>query len=347
MRGFTTTKLAPPDEAPRPPRGGLASPGVASICMLALGGCEGAQSMLSPAGVDAAGTLDLFRVMLAGAAVIWIALNGLILYVTRIHVGRMSRRLAEGVIIGGGIVFPLVVLTALLVYSLPMMAEQRGTADALRLRITGERWWWRVEYWPQGAEAPVVAANELRLPAGERSEIELTSANVIHSFWIPALGGKTDMFPGRITRMTLAPSRTGTFRGQCAEFCGLSHALMAIPAVVMEAEDFDTWLRAQDRPAEPPRAGPAAAGRAIFLREGCGACHALRGTPAAGRFGPDLTHVGGRTALAAGILPMTQEALERWIANPGAIKPGAEMPGYDHLPPDELAALAAYLAGLR
>nr|WP_265499837.1 c-type cytochrome [Paracoccus beibuensis] len=305
-------------------------------------GCAGNQSMFSPAGVDALATLNLFWVMLAGAVVIWFALNGLFLYVTRIHVGKMSRRLAEAVIIGGGILFPLVVLSALLIYSLPMMGEQRAPDDGLRVRVTAERWWWRVEYWPDGATAPIIAANELRLPVDQRTEIELTAGEVIHSFWIPALGGKTDMFPGRITRMTLAPSETGTFRGQCAEFCGLSHALMAIPAVIMEPAAFDGWLREQALPATS-----SGAGRAVFLREGCGACHAVRGTPAAGRVGPDLTHLGGRTALAAGILPMTADALRAWITNPEAIKPGAEMPAYDHLDESDLAALAAYLMGLK
>lgn len=308
---------------------------------MALAGCEGTQSMFSAAGIDALATLNLFWVMLAGAVVIWIALNGLFLYVTRIHVGKMSRRLAEAVIIGGGILFPLVVLSALLIYSLPMMGHQRAPDDGLRVSITAERWWWRVEYWPEGADAPVVSANELRLPVDQRSELLLTAGEVIHSFWIPALGGKTDMFPGRITRMTLAPSQTGTFRGQCAEFCGLSHALMAIPAVVMEPDAFADWLADQARPAD--LSGP---GRAVFLREGCGACHTIRGTPAAGRVGPDLTHLGGRTALAAGILPMTAEALRAWISNPEAVKPGAEMPAYDHLSDTDMTALAAYLMGL-
>ena len=320
--------------------------GAALIGVVLLAGCEGPQSALDPAGLDAAQTLRLFWVMLAGAVVIWIALNGLLFYITRINIGRMSRWLAEGIIIGGGIVFPLIVLSSLLAYSLPMMPDQRRPGGELTVRVLGERWWWRVEYWPQGADAPIASANEIRLPAGRRSDFTLSSAKVIHSFWIPALGGKMDMFPGRVTEMSLDPTTPGVYRGQCAEFCGQSHALMAFPAVVMEGAAFDDWLAAQAGPAQEPDTPQGEAGRAIFFREGCGACHTVRGTPAAGDVGPDLTHVGGREALAAGTLPMTRDALMGWIAAPDEIKPDAEMPGYDHLPEDDLAALATYLLEL-
>ena len=326
--------------------GGRATGRWAALLPCFLAACSGPQSALDPAGFDAEQTLRLFWVMLAGAVLIWIALNGLIFYVTRINIGRMSRYLAEGIIIGGGIVVPLIVLSALVAYSLQMVPQQRRPGGELSLRVEGERWWWRVEYWPEGAEAPIVSANEIRLPAGRRSDFALSSAKVIHSFWIPALGGKTDMFPGRVTETSLEPTTPGVYRGQCAEFCGLSHAFMAFPAVVMEEAEFTEWLSAQARPAQEPETTQGIAGQDIFLREGCGACHTVRGTPASGDVGPDLTHVGSRLALAAGILPTTQEALMRWISAPEEIKPGAEMPGYDHLPPEDLAALATYLLEL-
>ncbi|RVV96787.1 c-type cytochrome [Mesobaculum littorinae] len=318
-------------------RAGLAA------ALTALAACDGPQSVLSPAGDDASQLTTLFWVMLVGAVVLWTAMNGFFFWITRIRTGEMSRKWAEALIIGGGILFPVVVLTALLSYGLTIMPDQRAPGDGLRVRITGEQWWWRVEYWSEGADAPVVSANELRLPAGLRSDIELTAARVIHSFWVPALGGKMDMFPGRVTETSLAPHTPGTYRGQCAEFCGLSHALMAFRAVVLPEDEFDAWLaREAEDSAAPP--GP---GRDVFMAEGCGACHTVRGTEAAGQVGPDLTHVGSRQSLAAGILPMTSDALVDWIADPEAFKPGVEMPGYDHLPQEDMMALARWLEGLK
>lgn len=304
--------------------------------------CGGPQSALDPAGRDAAQLYGLFVVMVVGAVVIWTALMGLFVYVTRIRIGHLSRRWAEGVIIGGGIVFPLVALIALLSYALPMMPEQRADTDGLTLRVKGEQWWWRVEYWPEGADAPIVASNEVRFPARSRSVVELTSERVIHSFWVPVLAGKMDMFPGRVTRMSVEPTKPGVYRGQCTEFCGLSHALMAFSAVVMEPGEFEDWLAAQAEGVE----GEGGRGLEIFLSEGCGACHAIRGTPARGNVGPDLTHVGGRELLAAGILPMEVGAMMRWIAAPDTVKPGAEMPDYDHMSEADLRTLAEYLVGL-
>ncbi|MBM9596173.1 c-type cytochrome [Rhodobacteraceae bacterium MCCB 386] len=316
------------------------------LLLLLLPACDGPQSALAPAGREAELLADLFWIMLAGAVVLWLAINGLMFYVTRINVGHMPRRLAEGIIIGGGIVFPVIVLAALLGYGLTLMPLTRVPGDGLRIRVTGEQWWWRVEYWPEGAEAPVVAANEVRLPSGRRTDIELAAHEVIHSFWIPALGGKTDMFPGRDTLMTLEPLTPGVYRGQCAEFCGESHALMAFQAVVLPEEEFADWLEAEAAPARPPSGPLEAAGQEVFLAQGCGACHTVRGTPATGAVGPDLTHVGSRLTIGAGTLPPTAEALANWIAHPGTIKPGVEMPSYDELAPDDLAALAAWLEGL-
>ncbi|QCP85261.1 c-type cytochrome [Cereibacter sphaeroides] len=316
--------------------------GLGLLILTASAGCGGPQSVFSAGGADALQINRLFTVMLVGAVLLWLSLNGLFLYVTRRSPGRMSRKLAEGVIIGGGIVLPLVVLTALLSWGLSIMPDQRAPGDGLRVRITGEEFWWRVDYYAPGSQEPVVSANELRLPAGRRTEIELLAGRVIHSFWVPGLGGKTDMIPGRTTRMSLEPVTPGIYRGQCAEFCGASHALMAMNAVVLEEAAFARWLEAEAAPARAPEGE----GQAIFFREGCGACHAIRGTPAAGVVGPDLTHLGSRTTLAAGILPMERAAMVSWIANAEAIKPGVRMPAYGHLSKAELEALAAWLEAL-
>jgi cytochrome c oxidase subunit II len=315
----------------------------ALVLPAALGACSGVQSALDPAGREAAELLDLFFLLLIGAVVIWVALNGTFFLLTVVKPGPMSRRWAEALIIGGGVVFPTAGLGALLVYALPYL-DLRPKPEEPTVRVTGEKWWWRVHYLTEDGE--VVSANELRLPVGRRTEVSLGSDEVIHSFWIPSLSGKMDMFPGRETRLTLEPFRTGTFRGQCAELCGSGHALMAFPAVVMEPSEFEAWLANEAAPAAPPADERARRGQAVFLSEGCGACHAIRGTPADGGFGPDLTHVGGRLTIGAGTLPNTPENLALWIAETHAVKPGVEMPEYELLGPEALADLAHYLDGL-
>ena len=321
-------------------------PALPFAAMAFLAGCDGRQSVLSPAGRDAEVLATLFWWMLGGAVLLWLMVNGLMLYASRLRPRRHPKHLAEWIIFGGGVAFPTIVLAGLLTYALVQMPQQRTPGQGLTLRVTGESWWWRVEYWPDGATEPVVAANEVRLPAGSRSEIALAANGVIHSFWIPALGGKTDMIPGRDTRMSLEPVASGEYRGQCAEFCGASHAQMAMAAVVMEPEDFQVWLQQQAEPAAEPATDEARSGRGVFLAEGCGGCHTVRGTPARGRVGPDLTHLASRVTLAAGVLPMERQALRDWIRDPGAIKPGVRMPGYDHLSDADLRALAVYLEGL-
>ena len=198
---------------------------------------------------------------------------------------------------------------------------------------------------PQGGP-PIVTANEVRLPVGTRSEITLGSDLVIHSFWVPSLAGKADMFPGRETRISLEPTEAGSFRGQCAEFCGESHALMAFAAVTMPQGEFDAWLAREAGPAREPETDAERRGRAVFLATGCGACHAIRGTEAQGAFGPDLTHVGSRETLGAGILPNEPDAMARWIAHTESVKPGVMMPAYPHLAGPDLDALVAYLGSL-
>ena len=337
---------------PGPHHRAAAARRVVAAATVLLAGCEGRQSALAPAGREAAELATLFWWMLAGAIVLWSFMNGLFLYVTRLNPKPLSRRVAESIIIGGGILFPTVVLGALLTYSLDLMPRQRAEGEAgLSMDVSGERFWWRVAYLPEagpeGGGEPIVAANEIRLPVGRRTEIRLSSDDVIHSFWLPALAGKVDMFPGRDTRIALEPTATGRFRGQCAEFCGASHALMGFEAVVMEPGDFDAWLAHQKSDAAAPADAEAERGLDVFLSEGCGACHAVRGTPANGRFGPDLTHVGGRESLGAGILPVEPDAFARWIAHTDVVKPEVDMPSYEHLDEASLAALATYLDSLK
>lgn len=311
-----------------------------------LAGCGGIQSALAPAGSEAEDVAFLFWVMVAGAAVLWLAVVGGAVYAVVVRPRPHDERVGRAVILGGGIALPLVVLTALLVPSLAMIPAFRAPGGPLRIEVSGEQWWWRVAYLPPG-RPPVPSANEIRLPRGQRVEIALSSPDVIHSFWIPSLAGKVDMIPGRTNRIVIEPTRTGSFRGQCAEFCGTSHALMAFTVEVMEPDAFAEWLRREAGPAAAPAGDDAAAGARLFTDLGCGGCHAVRGTAARGGIGPDLTHLASRGSLGAGILPNDHESLVRWIAATPEEKPDVHMPAFGMLPQAELDALATYLGGLR
>ena len=316
--------------------------------VLPLGGCYGPQSTLVQAGTGAAVIAELFWWMLWGAAFIWVLVIGLAIYATRVRPRAHNPRLATGLIVGGGVIFPTVVLAGLLTYGLMLIPELRAPApaDALRIAVSGERWWWRVRYQtPQGGT--VELANEIRLPVGQPVALHLTSPDVIHSFWVPSLGGKVDMIPGRTTELVLEPTRTGRFRGACAEYCGTAHALMNFVVVVMEPDDFAAWLARQGEDAGPATDPVAVRGQELFLANGCGACHAVRGTQADGVLGPDLTHVGSRLSLGADVLGNEPEDFVRWIGHTGAVKPGVRMPSFHLLAKDELHAIAAYLDGLQ
>jgi cytochrome c oxidase subunit 2 len=300
---------------------------------------------LDSAGSGAAQTAELFWIMMIGAAVIWVLVIGIAIYAVR---GRAhGPRAGQTLIIGGGVIVPVIVLAALLTKGLAMMPGMRPAEGGLRVEVVGEQFWWRVRYWPPGATTPIESANEVRLPLGERTELTLVANDVIHSFWVPSIAGKRDMIPGRVNRLVIEPTETGTFRGQCAEFCGASHALMALAAVVMEADAFARWLDAEAIPASPTPAAAEGEGLTLFLMYGCGACHTIRGTPARGVVGPDLTHVGGRQTIGAGILPTNASALANWIANPETIKPGARMPPFGMAPERDIAAIARYLESLK
>ena len=311
-------------------------------------GCRGVQSTLAPAGREAERIADLFWVMTAGAFVVWAAVLALTVYCVRASPDAGGLRRNRALIIGGGVVVPTVVLAVLLAYGLAMLPPllARAPAGSLQIDVRGEMWWWRVHY--RGPDGGIIAlANEVRLPVGEPVQFALESDNVIHSFWIPSIGGKMDMIPGRRTDLTLPPTATGVLRGACAEYCGASHALMNFSVEVMEKAAFTEWLAHQASPALPPDSPQAARGQEVFLATGCGACHRIAGTPAAGVIGPDLTHVGSRLSLAAGVLPNDAEAFARWTAHTVRIKPGAHMPPFDMLPEEELRALAVYLEGLK
>ena len=273
----------------------------------------------------------------------------------------------------GGVAFPGVVLTALLVWGLTLTASltEPIRGDEMRIRVTGEMWWFRVQYLDTAGNVTMEDANEIHIPVGEPVVLELESADVIHSFWVPHLSGKKDMIPGRRTLLRIEADRAGEFGGVCAEYCGGQHALMGFVAVVHDAAGWNAWLarrdesmrRAEMMAASAPESTTSLpdsrdansteaeilqlydpqAGYRLFMESGCAACHRIAGTGANGEAGPDLTYVGSRRTLGAGILPNNRGTLVGWVGDSQSIKPGNRMPSYDVLNAEELGHIAAFL----
>ncbi|MBS7457234.1 cytochrome c oxidase subunit II [Coralloluteibacterium stylophorae] len=308
-----------------------------------LAGCNRIQSAFAPFGVEAERTLVLTWIMGVSAAVLLVAVGALGWWAVRAREGSLSISGGMRFIAWAGGVFPAVVLLALLLYALPMMKPLPLAEDALRLRVEGEQFWWRMRYRPETAGA-VETANELRLPAGEAVHITLAGNDVIHSFWVPGLAGKMDMIPGHDNELVVHALTPGVYRGVCTEFCGLSHALMAFDVVVMAPAEFEAWLEREARPASADAAGHP--GRALFDDYGCAGCHRIRGHTDDAGIGPDLTHFGARRTLAAGTLPMSREAIAGFIRHPEQRKPGVRMPAFPHMPADDALRIADYLQEL-
>jgi cytochrome c oxidase subunit 2 len=218
--------------------------------------------------------------------------------------------------------------------------------DPLRIKVTANQWWWQVDYMGHAPSEDFTTANELHLPVGRPAVIELHAGDVIHSFWVPNLSGKTDLIPGRINYMAVKPERVGQFRGQCAEFCGFEHAKMAFDVYVDDPQTFEAWRRHQIQGASDPTDFAAVEGKQVFTSKACVMCHRIQGTDAGGTVGPDLTHLASRSHIAAGTLPNTRGDLQAWIADPQGVKPGTSMPRVS-LSSDELNALAIYLETLK
>lgn len=309
-----------------------------------LAACDGPQSALRAGGRAAGAILDLSLVLFVGGGAIFLAVMALAGYAV---LARPERFPGTRVwVVGGGIVFPILTLTALQVHEFAIarqLSEPAG-ADALRVEVTGRMWWWDVRYHDEAGR--LRAANEIVIPAGRPVEVTVTAADVIHSFWVPSLAGKIDMIPGHANRLVLVGETPGVYRGQCAEYCGAQHALMAFDVIVEPPDRFEAWLAKQRQPAAEPKDPALAAGRDAFLSLGCGACHTVRGTDAAGELGPDLTHVGGRRRLAAGTLPNGADALADWIAGAQHIKPENRMPSFPIADRESLRAIAAWLESL-
>lgn len=239
---------------------------------------------------------------------------------------------------------PVIIVGAILAYTLPVIFSTQAPAPAgsMDVTVTGHQFWWEFTY----PDANVITANEIHLPVGQTVNLVLQSDDVIHSFWIPALGGKRDAFPGHTNYIWLKPDTVGEYPGQCYQLCGYSHGNMRERAIVESPQDFQAWLTAQQAPATTPTDATAAEGAQLFQTRGCAACHTITGTPAAGKVGPNLTHLASRGVIAGSILQNTPDDVREWLRDPPAVKPGSVMPNLglnDH----ELDVLVAYLQSLK
>ncbi|HVH56100.1 MAG TPA: cytochrome c oxidase subunit II [Vicinamibacterales bacterium] len=307
------------------------------------------QSALHPAGPQAASISHLWWLMFwTCSAVYVIVIAALLVAISR---RRMDTRPSDGtlrtsVVTAAGIT--VVILFGLLFASVATgrAVASLGAAEALVIDITGHQWWWDVTYENPTPSLQVKTANELHIPVGRQIRIQLKSSDVIHSFWVPNLHGKMDLIPGRQNLLWLQADKPGVYRGQCAEYCGVQHANMALTVVAESSDDFERWIMAQRQPAPPPSTPEQQHGLQIVERGPCAMCHNVTGTVAGGRTAPDLTHVATRSTIAAGTAPNTRGYLAGWIADPQHMKPGAKMPSTG-LSAEELQAVLAYLETLR
>lgn len=306
-------------------------------------------AVLDPAGANASQIATLLWLLIAVVTIVFIIVCAALATAVFGSQRWKSFLSCNGTILTAGFAVPVIVLTALLSYSLVITKSLSLGAEPefLRVRVTGEMWWWRVDYLDNAGNQTIRDANELHIPVGKTIALELESADVIHSFWVPQLGGKEDMIPGRRNILHLSADKAGIYAGQCAEFCGGPHALMGLTVIAHQQQEFEEWRRRRRIDPPPPKDDLARRGATLFLTSGCAACHVVRGTPANGEAGPDLTFVGARKKLAAGILPNNRGTLAGWVADSQAIKPGNRMPSYPMMSAADLQAIAAYLEQLQ
>ncbi len=323
---------------------------------VALAGCGGSQDTLAPHSHAATDIANLFWVMMA------VSFGGLAL-ITGLLVFAWIRRDRRGfgadpddphpgekpawfVVIGMGVVFPLTVIVALFIVGdwaiVKVTQAPAASSTAMTVEAIGHQWYWEFRY--PGTKA--VTDDEMHIPAGTRINLVATTADVIHSFWVPELNRKIDTIPGQKNRILLYANKVGVYRGQCAEFCGLQHAHMGMLVFVQPKAQFRAWLKRQGAPAAAPKTPLERSGEDVFQNGSCSSCHAIRGTAARGFVGPDLTHLASRTTLAGLTIPNRRDDLARWVVDSQHFKPGNDMPDF-HLSPARLRALVSYLESLR
>jgi cytochrome c oxidase subunit II len=331
--------------------------------VLSLGGCGAShQSAVDPAGPQAGQVAGLWWLMFAVLGAIFVVVMALTLWaLARRHRGidqeplerthtpgsetehRLTRTVAGATIATVVVLFTLIVVSVSTGKSIGEMAERK---DGIVVEVTGNQWWWYIRYLDDDPSRIVITANEMHIPVGRPVMIRGTSNDVIHSFWVPNLGGKRDLIPSRISTEWIQADRPGRFRGQCAEFCGMQHAHMAIWVIADEPGDFEKWKRRQLEPPIEPSDADRQRGREVFLTHACAMCHTITGTTANGQVAPDLTHLASRSTIAAGTLPNTKGNLGGWISDPQRVKPGNHMATVN-IKAEDLQPLLDYLESLQ
>jgi cytochrome c oxidase subunit II len=335
---------------------GVASKGARGLALVpvaaVLAGCNEQQDSLAPRSHAASDIASLFWWMMGVA---WLGI-GIVVCLMLLawrrahrrpgHEVKEGERLGFRVVIGAGIVFPIVLIAALFVVSdifiIQTTEAPAKNATRLTIHVTGHQWWWEVRY--PGTTA--VTANEIHIPVRTPVRVDVTTDDVIHSFWVPKLNRTIDTMPGTVNSIELYADAVGRYRGQCDEFCGLQHAHMAFYVFAEPKAKFDAWLANMAKPARAPTGALAKQGEQVFMSSSCADCHAIRGTQASGNVGPDLTHLQTRTTLAALTIPNRESDLSHWIVDSQDVKPGNQMPDMK-LSGSQLQALLAYLEGLK
>lgn len=323
----------------------------------------GHESMLRPSSPQAHAVDGLWHFMIIVSTVVYIVVIAAMIYAVvrarRPHVrdgddadgadneGRRERTMLRAVTAGTGIT--VLVLSVFLIYDFGVgraNAAPRSAAGTVQISLVGHQWWWEVQYNDTAPQHRLTTANEIHVPTKRPIVFSLTSADVIHSFWIPNLNGKKDLVPGHTNDAWFQADTPGVYRGQCAEYCGLQHAKMAIVIIAEPQAQYNRWYEEQLQPAAAPSDSDRAHGKRVFLAGSCALCHTIQGTDAGGRTGPDLTHFGSHLTLAAATVPNTTANLGGWIVNPQQLKPGTKMPA-NNLSSKDLRYLIAYLEGLK
>ncbi|MFC4313698.1 cytochrome c oxidase subunit II [Steroidobacter flavus] len=331
----------------------LATASLWTGCMLA--GCDGPQNYMQAGGPAAAKLASIGAFTLILFSLVSIVVLLLLLWVAVRRRGTLESHApidADGGqrwILVGGIAVPVAVLATVFVSSLqamshyPMSHQDGAAAD---IRVTGRQWWFNAEYLGHTVHGRVNSPTEIHIPVGRPVDIELVTRDVIHSFWIPKLHGKVDLVPGMTNRIRIRADEPGVFSGECGEFCGAQHANMRLQVVAQSAEEFDRWLRDQRANAREPQTSSQKIGQQVFMSAACALCHTVRGTPALGQVGPDLTHVASRGHIAGGMLPNNRGTLTAWVSHAQELKPGSRMPDLPGLTGEQLIALSDYLQSL-
>jgi cytochrome c oxidase subunit 2 len=316
-----------------------------------LAGCGGPQSALDAEGAPAIALRELIIGIVGVCSLVWAMVMVVLIWaLLRRRQDRpqradlRERSMAVAVIAATSVT--AIIIVGFTVASFYTTRALYSEGADVTIKVRGQQWWWELTYVDAEPSRSFKTANEIRIPVGRPVRLQLESADVIHSFWVPSLAGKLDLIPGRKNEMVLRAERAGVYRGQCAEFCGTQHTHMSILVIALDPDAYAAWSDGQRRDANTPDDAEALAGQKLFAEKPCAACHAVRGTVAAGTTGPDLTHFADRQTVAAGLFETTRGSVAAWIADPQTVKPGSNMPMVP-LSGDELRQLSAYMMSLR